>query len=362
MALVPMHPDDRSAMHAIVSASIGSGRHEREYRVVPRPGELRWLRSRGKIYRDAHGAAVRMTGSLADITEPKLAADALRESEARFRNLTEISSDFFWETDAEHRYSSIEFGEAYVGIRDLSFKLGRARWEIPSPSPDEAGWAAHRAVLAAHQRFLDFGFSRMENGKERFYEISGEPRFDARGGFLGYRGVGRDVTERKRAEMALRKSEERYARAMEASGDGHTDWNIETGEVYVSPRYLEICGLPRDTTFRDRAEWVQAFPFHPEDRAKWEAAVAAHFASRGTRFREEMRIVVRGETRWLDVTYVCRRDATGRPIRWTNSSADITERKCAEEELRRSKNYLAEAQKVGHTGSWAWSPVSITIL
>src|SRR5258706_6059828 len=101
---------------------------------------------------------------------------ALAESEARFRNLTEISSDFFWQTETMHRYSSIEFGEAYVGIRELSFKLGRARWEIPSPSPDEAGWAAHRAGPPAHPPVFDFGFSRMENGKERFYEISGEPR------------------------------------------------------------------------------------------------------------------------------------------------------------------------------------------
>src|SRR5260221_579356 len=143
-----------------------------------------------------------------DIAERKCAELALADSEARFRNLTEISSDFFWETDAEHRYSSIEFGVAYVGIRELSFKLGRARWEIPSPSPDETGWAPHRAGLPPQQRVFDFGFSRMENGKERFYEISGEPRFDARGGFLGYRGVGRDVTERKCAELALRRSEQ----------------------------------------------------------------------------------------------------------------------------------------------------------
>src|SRR5260221_3867689 len=131
---------------------------------------------------------------------------------------------------------------------------------------------------------------------------------------------------------------------MEASGDGHTDWNIETGEVYVSPRYLEICGLPRDTTFRDRAEWLQAFPFHPEDRAKWEAAVAAHFASRRPHFREEMRLVVRGETPWLDVTYVCQRHAAGPPLRRDSASSDINERQRAAEELQRHQHYLAQAQ------------------
>jgi len=190
---------------------------------------------------------------------------ALAESEARFRNLTEISSDFFWETDAEHRYSSIEFGEAYVGIRDLSFKLGRARWEIPSPSPDEAGWAAHRAVLAAHQRFFDFGFSRMENGKERFYEISGEPRFDARGGFFGYRGVGRDVTERKRAELALRRSQHYLAEAQKVSHTGSWAWSpVSNALLYWSEECYRISGY-------DPAQGLPSFEssferIHPEDR------------------------------------------------------------------------------------------------
>src|SRR5262249_724274 len=72
-------------------------------------------------------------------------------------------------------------------------------------TPDEAAWNAHRAAIAARQRFFDFGFSRIENGEERFFELSGEPRFDAQGQFVGYRGVGRDVTQRKRAEEELRR-------------------------------------------------------------------------------------------------------------------------------------------------------------
>ena len=270
----------------------------------------------------------------------------MSSAEERFRSLTEISADFFWETDARHVCTAIEFGSAYRGSRALGAKLGKTRWEILPASPREAQWTAHRAEIAAHRRFVNFGFSRIEEGEERFYEESGEPRFGPQGEFLGYRGIGRDVTERKRAELALRKSEERYARAMQASGDGHSDWNIETGELYVSPRYLEICGLPPGTIFRDRAEWVQAFPFHPEDRGKWEAALAAHFAGPGTRFREEMRIVVRGETRWLSVTYLCRRDAAGRPIRWTSSAADITEHKRAEEERREHLWFLESMDRI----------------
>jgi signal transduction histidine kinase/ActR/RegA family two-component response regulator len=81
MALVPQHPDDVAEMAGRVKASIRSGAHEREYRVIPRPGETRWLRSRGKVYKDEGGAALRMTGSLTDITESKVAADALRRAQ-----------------------------------------------------------------------------------------------------------------------------------------------------------------------------------------------------------------------------------------------------------------------------------------
>ena len=93
MALVPMHPRTGRTWTVRSRRASRPGRHERDYRVIPRPGEVRWLRSRGKVYRDAHGAAVRMTGSLTDITERKLAADALRASEERYSLAMEASEE-----------------------------------------------------------------------------------------------------------------------------------------------------------------------------------------------------------------------------------------------------------------------------
>jgi PAS domain-containing protein len=130
----------------------------------------------------------------------------LRESEARFRSLTELSSDFYWESDAEHRLTQRGSGgkPSSVALFQSGHQIGKRRWEIPYLSPDEAGWRAHRATLDARQPFRNFEFSRPgDDGSERHISISGDPVFDASGAFRGYRGVGTDITERKRAQLEL---------------------------------------------------------------------------------------------------------------------------------------------------------------
>jgi diguanylate cyclase (GGDEF)-like protein/PAS domain S-box-containing protein len=129
-----------------------------------------------------------------DIRERIAAEEALRESEARFRALTEMSSDFYWETDARHHLTDMTYGRGAVGKIDEA--LGQAAWDLPSTHPDEAGWAALRRKVDAHQPFRDFEFGRpRSDGGVRYFSVSGEPRFGSEGGFLGYRGVGRDITD-----------------------------------------------------------------------------------------------------------------------------------------------------------------------
>ena len=128
----------------------------------------------------------------------------LRESEARFRSLTHMSSDFFWESDAEHRLTSLVHGPNYAAAQVGRDMIGQTPWSVPSVSPDAAGWAAHRTMLNQQLSFRDFEFARvMPDGGTRHFAISGQPRFDAEGRFLGYRGVGRDVTEIAHARQRI---------------------------------------------------------------------------------------------------------------------------------------------------------------
>jgi diguanylate cyclase (GGDEF)-like protein/PAS domain S-box-containing protein len=85
-----------------------------------------------------------------------------------------------------------------------SRQIGKARWEIPSTHPDAAGWARHRATVEAWLPFRDFELGRLDDeGAERHLSLSGEPVFDAAGKFTGYRGVGKEITARKREEALL---------------------------------------------------------------------------------------------------------------------------------------------------------------
>src|SRR5256886_9796416 len=124
---------------------------------------------------------------------------------ARFRRLTQLSSDWYWEQDAEFR---LTFLSSYVGDKgwlDASAYLGRKRWEQPALNLTDADWERHRSQLERRQPFRDFEIQRAAgDGHSVWLSLSGEPVFDGRGRFKGYRGVGRDVTAQKRAEQMLR--------------------------------------------------------------------------------------------------------------------------------------------------------------
>lgn len=204
------HPEDAGwAAEFCLRATAELRDHEFEYRMIAADGRTVWLRDLVSVVTE-QGAVVKLRGIMVDITERKNAEHALRVSEERFRHLTTLSSDFYWETDREHRFTMVEHGASFIGPIPKADYLGRTRWEIPYVSPDEDGWRHYREIVAARGCIRGFRFSRRApDGEIRSLEVDGDPLQDAQGVFSGYRGVGRDVTDRLRAESALRESEQR---------------------------------------------------------------------------------------------------------------------------------------------------------
>ena len=186
-----------------------------------------------------------------DIRERLAAEAALRGSEERFRSLTELSSDMYWEQDAEYRFTKV-YRNAPDGtnapdrmLRGLKQQIGSHRWDTQTSNMDEASWAAHRADLEARRPFRDLELERLDEAGERFWvSVSGAPVFDESGAFTGYRGVGKDITGRKREER-LRVLEHAAARVLaEAEAPGRAVQEVMRAicrsENWECARYFQL--------------------------------------------------------------------------------------------------------------------------
>ena len=157
-----------------------------------------------------------------DITDRKITNQALRSSEARFKGFAEVASDWFWEMGPDLLFTYFSPRYAEITGFPIEKRLGKSRNEfIPTDlSEIEAEkLAAHFADLEARRAFKDFDYITMATGKERYVRISGVPVFDEDGEFLGYRGTGIDITERKQAVQALKNSEARFKDFAEIASD-----------------------------------------------------------------------------------------------------------------------------------------------
>ncbi len=358
----PIHPDDRERVKEARSTILTdpTRRFEFEYRILPRPGRVRWVRARGKVFQDERNATLRITATLTDITERKVANEALRRSEERFSLAIAGSSDGIWDWD-------ILTGEMFFSERAQVLNGLEPGLTVRQRSEWRTMWKLHPDDVESQSRAIDdyvAGRAPAYDGEWRVRQLDGSYRWvrgrglcvrDERGRATRMIGAISDIHDHKCAEEDLRFSEQRYALAMEASGEGHWDWNIATDEFYASPRMLELYGFPAETTFNGRSDFLSTFPFHPEDRPKWAEAVAAHFAGKTARFDIEIRMMPRGETRWIHLTGLLLRDASGTPVRWTGAVADVSARRSAEEALRLSEHRYALAMEATGDGHWDWN-------
>ena len=204
-----------------------------------------------------------------DISERKRAEDELRESEERFRTIVQFSFDVYWESDAQHRFIRQVFAEGLADAPAPGSEIGKTRWEVPYLEPDAEAWRKHRETLDAHLPFRDFELARpAPDGGKRYVSVSGLPVFDKSGRFIGYRGVGRHITERKRVEEALRRSQAYLVESQRLSQTGTVVLNA-TRPVYLSEESYRIWGLDPQQGLPARETLVQRI--HPDDRDRVDA-------------------------------------------------------------------------------------------
>ncbi len=263
-----------------------------------------------------------------EMSERRRAEQEHAESEARFRSLTEMSSDFYWESDTEHRLTqrSASSKEGSESVFHGISPVGKRRWDLPYISPDEAGWQKHREILDAHLPFRDFELSRLAaDGGERHIAVSGNPMFDASGSFLGYRGVGTDITQRKLAEANLRIA----ATAFEAQ-EGIFITDAGNVILRVNRAFTEITGYTAaeavGQTPRLLRSGRQDADFY---RAMWDSVLNS-----GTWSGEIWNRRKNGEVYPELLTITAVRNSDGSVVNYVATLNDITVRKAAEEEIK----------------------------
>jgi len=282
-----------------------------------------------------------MLGALAVLTLTLCAIGAagrdaqarLRESEARFRSLTELSADWYWELDEALRMKSITGRVEESSGMAPGAMAGKRRWELEGVAPVSGSWEEHRSALEARRPFRDLQLRRvLPNGSVRYALVSGEPVFDDAGAFRGYRGVGRDVTAELRAEQALRDSEQLFAHLFHSSPQAMVLSRLSDQTLTeVNAAWCRLSGVPRDEAIGRALPELDLLD-NPEAREGIQRGLESGGAVRDVELRYRRRGGGMAEVLYSGAVVELRGERCV-----VGSLVDVTERNRVERELRESR-------------------------
>lgn len=203
-----------------------------------RDGTILWVLATFSPLLDQGGACTGVLLTVVDISERRRLEQALKSNQGRLRDYADVASDWFWEMGPDLRFSffSGRFEETF-GITPEDI-LGKTREELMDPEDRDLRWEMHLQTLRDHQPFRDFEYQgTLPNGASCHVRVSGKPLFDAEGRFLGYRGIGRDVTAEVLSKRDTQRLRSRLHDAVEAISEGLLLFDAEDRLVLFNSAY-----------------------------------------------------------------------------------------------------------------------------
>ena len=325
-----VHPDDLSDVEAGFAQAVADKRREHycEYRIVGSSGEIRWIDLRSFItYRE--GAAPRLVGANIDVTQRKQTEAALKEREASLADALDAGQVMAFEWNAITGQSRRSLNAARIIDHDQSWvdsRQGNQFLKRIHPE-DRPSFKAHIKQLSRDNSSYAVNFRFCcRDGRQVWLEETARGEFDATGKLLRIKGLTRDITERKHAELALEERNIQVALAEKATLVGNFAYDLDTEIMQISEGYAAIHGFPEGTIEIRRSQCLA--DVHPDDIRRVEQARSQAFNARRREYGVEYRITrADGDVCWVETRCFISYASDGHPQRVLGVSIDMTERK-----------------------------------
>src|ERR1700756_3776756 len=368
-----VHPDDVDRVRQLSDRAAQNGMDlDLEHRILLPDGVIKYVHAVAHAGRDSSGNLEYM-GVVTDITERKLAEEErealsrdLQESKAWLEEAQRVANLGYWVWDLQT--NQLIWSDETYRIFGLSpqeglINLDKVREMIHPDDRETVFRTAEEAARSGARADCEHRLFR-PNGEMRVVHSLADLKRDASGRPHKMFGTTQDITERKRAEEELqllyRDLQESKASLEEAQRIAHVGswvWDLDTNQVTYSDEYYRIFGLTPTKGAIDIATVREMI--HHDDR-EYVFRIAEEAIRAGERADCEHRMVRSdGEIRIVHSLGDLKKDASGRPYQMFGVSQDVTDRRRAEEALRRSQFYLSEGERLAHIGSWASTDLGI---